>query len=139
MSENFENSEHLQPEITWRESATYIYDGVIEGKLNREDFIEFFTLAGEDMANPLHSRVMGKALAAFFKRNYPDLRDGESPGVFVRIKERGFIVVHKDNQIILLAADEIKENDEYFLISHESEADAKISAWERKEKYIELL
>jgi hypothetical protein len=139
MSENFEDRNHLEPELTWRDSATFIYDGVIEGKLNREDFIEFFSIAGEDLANPLHARVMGKALAAFFKRDYPNLRAGESPGVFIRIENRGFIVSHKDSQIVLSAANEIKEEDGSFLIAHESEADAKISAWESKEKYVQLL
>lgn len=128
---------HLDPELTWEDCATYVYGGVIEGKLGRNAFIEFFRLSGQEMSQPLHSRVMGKALGAFFRRDYPDLREGEFPGVLVCVSEKNYIVSHNNKQITIEVADDIKEEDCSFLIKHETEADARISAWESGERYVE--
>jgi len=65
---DFENSHHLEPEITWQDCATFIYDAVLDGKLNREDFIKFFILSGQEMSDPRHVRIFAKALGAFFQK-----------------------------------------------------------------------
>lgn len=137
---SFEDNIHLEPELTWKDCATYVYDAVMEGKLNREDFIKFFILSGQEMAEPRHSRIFVKALAAFFKRVYVDLKSGEKPGVFVIVDNKNYIVSNNGVEITIKEANNIENiPDNSFLISHESIADAQIAAWEKGEKYVEIL
>jgi hypothetical protein len=136
LADIFENSIHLKPEMTWEECATYIYDGVMDGKLNREDFIKFFLISGQEMSEPRHVRIFAKVIGAFFVRDYPELKSNEKPGIFVKVDGRGFVVTHNGKEIIIKEADYLKDmSDCSFLIEHETEADAKIAAWEKKEEY----
>jgi hypothetical protein len=132
------NSNHLEPELTWHDSATFIYDAVMGGKLNRDDFIKFFDLSGQEMSEPRHVRIFAKALGAFFKRDYTDLKSEEKPAVLVIVDNIKYLVSHNDQEITIGEAEDLKEvPDNSFIITHESKADGKIAAWERKEKYIE--
>jgi phosphatidylserine decarboxylase len=142
MEPSFEDSQHLDPELTWEESATFLYDGIMSGKLTREDFIKYFMLSGQEMSEPRHARIMGKALAVFFKCNYRDLPADEKPGIFIIIDGKNYVVSHNDKEITIEKADDIADcsvENGSFLISHETEADAKIAAWKNGEKYVERL
>jgi len=137
---DFENSHHLEPEITWQDCATFIYDAVLDGKLNREDFIKFFILSGQEMSDPRHVRIFAKALGAFFKRDYTDLKSEEKPAVLVIVNNKKYLVSHNNEEITINEANDLKDLSDYsFIITHETEADGKIAAWERKEKYIERI
>jgi hypothetical protein len=139
MAENFEDNIDLEPELTWENCATFIYDGVMDGKLNREDFIEFFKISGQEMSDPRHSRIFAKALGAFFKRDYQDLSDDEEPGIFVIVDGKKYIVSHNDIEITIGEAEDIEDiPDNSFLIMHATSADAKISAWKKKERYVDI-
>lgn len=140
MSETFESNIHLEPEMSWEDCATFIYDGVIDGKLNREDFIKLFVMSGQEMSEPRHARIFAKVIGAFFNRYYPDIRLDEKPGVFVIVDGSSFIVSCNDKEITIDKADDIKDAaDCTFLIIHDTEADAKIAAWENKERYVERI
>lgn len=137
---DFENANHLEPELTWQECATFIYDAVMEGKLNREDFIKFFILSGQEMAEPRHVRIFAKALGAFFKRYYTDLKSEEKPAILVIVDNKKYLVSHNEKEITINEADDLKYvPDNSFIITHETETDGKIAAWERKEKYVERI
>lgn len=136
---SFEDNINLNPELTWEDCATFVYDGIMDGKLNRDDFIKFFKISGQEMSEPRHTRIFAKALASFFKRDYPDLKSDEKPGIFVIVDDKKYIVSHEDKDVTIESAEDINEKDCSFLISYETEADAKIGAWKNKEKYVERL
>jgi hypothetical protein len=136
---SFEDNCHLDPEMTWEETATFLYDGIMDGKLTKEDFIKYFILSGQEMVEPLHARIMGKTLATFFKNNYQDFPADETPGILVIVDGKKYIVSHNEKEITIEKADDIPAEDGSFLISHETEADAKIAAWRNNEKYVERL
>lgn len=136
----FEDNIHLDPELTWEECAKYVYDGVMDGKLTREDFIEFFIISGQEFHEPRHTRIFAKALGAFFKRDYPDIKSDEKPGVLVKVDNNNFIVTPTEDEIVIQEANDLENvQDSSFLILHDTEADAQISAWENGEKYIERI
>jgi hypothetical protein len=136
----YENSNHLEPELTWENSATFIYDAVMEGKLNREDFIKYFILSGQEFCEPRNTRIFAKALAAFFKRDYTDLKSEEKPAVLVIVDNKKYLVSHNDKEITINEAQDFKDiPDNSFIITHEDETDGKIAAWERGEKFIERI
>lgn len=138
MDKEFENSVHLDPELTWSECAKYIYDGVMDGKLNREDFIKLFVLSGQEMSEPRNTRIFAKALAAFFKSDFTDLKSEETPCVFVIVDNKNYLVSHNGKEITICPADDLKNiPDNSFVILHETTADAKIAAWEKNERYVE--
>lgn len=136
----YENSNHLEPELTWENSATFIYDAVMEGKLNREDFIKYFILSGQEFCEPRHIRIFAKALAAFFKRDYTDLSSEEKPAVLVIVDNKRYLVSHNNKEITINEAQDLKElPDNSFIITHETETDGKIAAWEKGEKFIQVI
>lgn len=136
---DFENNCHLDPEMTWQDTATFLYDGIMDGKLTREDFIKYFILSGQEMSEPRHARIMGKALATFFKNHYQNLPADEIPGVLVIVDGKQYIVSHNEKEITIEEANDVNAKDGSFLIAHETEADAKIAAWKNKEKYVERI
>ena len=136
---DFEDCCHLDPEMTWEDSAAFLYDRITAGNLSREDFIKYFILSGQEMSEPRHTRIFAKALSAFFKSDYQDLPSDEKPGIFVIVDGKQYIVSHNDTEITIEEANDINAKDSSFLISHETEADAKIAAWRNKEKYVERI
>lgn len=137
---DFENSVHLDPDLTWKDASEAIYDGIKDGILSKEDILKFFELGISEMYEPRNLRIFVKALSSFFLHQYKDkLRDGENPGVIVEVDGKQWLVKQdlKQGQIIIEGPVKYDCPDITFVISYESEADAKISAWEKGEKYIE--
>jgi hypothetical protein len=139
---DFENSVHLDPEFTWENVSEAIYDGIIDGKLSKGDVKEFFMIAQRECYEPRNLRIFVKALSSFFLHRYKDvLKDGENPGVIVEVDGKQWIVQHRIKRGEITIDGPVKYDcpDRSFVISHESEADGKISAWEKGERYIEEL
>jgi hypothetical protein len=135
---NFDDSIHLDSELTWEDAAQAVYYGVKESKLSVEDLTEFFRLASSEAQAPRNTRILAKTLSTFFDKCYTELRDGEHPGVLVEIDNQKWTVERKGSNITVNGPVKMKDApDRSFFISHDSEADAKISAWERGEKFVQ--
>ena len=131
--EDFENSVHLDPDLTWKDAAESIYDAVKEGKLSKEDVLEFFYISMQEMSEPRINRIFAKALGAFFRHNF---KDKYTHGVLVEVDKKQWIVRAENGEIIAEGPVKYDCPDRTFLVLHDSEADAKIAAWESGEKFI---
>ena len=131
--EDFENSVHLDPDLTWKDAAEFFYDAIKEGNLSKEEVSEFFYISMQEMYEPRINRIFGKALGTFFKHNF---KDKHIHGVLVVVDKKQWIVRAENGQIIVDGPVKYDCPDKTFLVIHDSEADAKIAAWESGEKYI---
>jgi hypothetical protein len=136
----FENSVHLDPDLTWEDASEMIYEGIRDGKLTKEDIKEFFKIGSKECYEPRHLRIFVKALSSFFLHQYEGtLKNGEEPGVIVKVDGKQWLVQHRIKRGEITIDGPVKYDcpDRSFVISHESEADAKIDAWEKGERYAE--
>jgi hypothetical protein len=131
--EDFENRVHLDPELTWKDAAEGIYDAVKEGKCSKEDVLKFFEISAQEIYEPRINRIFAKVLGTFFQHSFTDKK---IHGVLVVVDGKQWIVRAENGEIISEGPVKYDCPDRSFLVLHESEADAKIDAWERGERYI---
>ena len=135
---DYENSVHLDPDLTWEDIGSAIYNGVKEGKLTEKDCIKFLQLGASENEAPRINRIFAKALGTFFKakeKTYP-LKDGETAGIFLKVDNKKWLVMYRGDDIVVESVN-YDAPDRSFVIRHASVADAKIAAWENNERYVQ--
>ena len=85
----FENSVHLDPDLTWKDAAELIYDAVKEGSFSKEDIVKFFEIGARETYEPRINRIFAKALGAFFQYNF---KDKYTHGILVVVDKKQWIV-----------------------------------------------
>ena len=62
---DFEDSVHLDPELTFEDVGRALFQGVKEGRLSEADVVEFIRLGQSETTEPRINRIFAKALATF--------------------------------------------------------------------------
>ena len=65
---DFESSVKLDPELTYKDMALMVYQGVQEGKLDQEDIIELMDVYAREIYEPRSVRILAKAVGFLLDR-----------------------------------------------------------------------
>ena len=136
--DELENHVHLDPEHTWDDLAGLIYSGVREGRLGLHDVKKIITIAHQEVHETKKERIISKALGSFFTNCYKDkIKEDENPAIIIKIDGKQYLVSTDFEKIRIFGPTNYSCPDMSFIIMHKTKADAKISAWEQCEEYIE--
>lgn len=135
---NFEDSPDLDPELTVENASDAIFEAIESGLLTKEDFKQFLRLSYEGLATPKKLKILSKAVGHLLEKGYKGkLRLDETPAVLVTEESKQYLVAYDFKKISISGPVDFDCKDGSLIIMHESEADAKIAAWERDEEFVE--
>jgi hypothetical protein len=129
---DFESSVKLDPELTYKDMALMVYQGVQEGKLDQEDIIELMDVYAREIYEPRSVRILAKAVGFLLDRK-------DKEGIFVEIDGKQWIVYIKDHKIVINGPTNYDAPDGNTVVIHNDEADGKIEAYLKGEKFIDEL
>lgn len=136
---NIEDHIHLDPELTIDDVSDAIFEAIADGLLLKEDFKTFLRISYKELGTPKKLRILSKAISELLKKGYKDkLRPEETPAILVREGNKQYLVAYDFNRVSISEPIDCDCPDNSLIIMHESEADAKIAAWERKEEFIDI-
>jgi hypothetical protein len=129
---NFENSVKLDPELTYRDMALMVYQGIQDGKLSQADTIELMDVHVREIYEPRSVRILAKAVGFLL-----DHKDKE--GIFVEVDGKQWIVSIEEHKIKINGPTSYNAPDGNTVTIHNDEADGKIEAYLKGEKFIDEL
>lgn len=127
---DFENSVHLDPELTYRDMALMVYQGINEGKLDQADVIKLMDVYARELYEPRPVRILAKAVGFL-------LQHKNNEGIFIEVDGKQWIVCIEGKEIKIKGPTRYDAPDGSTVTAHDDVADGKIEAFKRGEKFLE--
>lgn len=129
---DFEDSVRLDPELTYKDMALMVYQGIQEGKLDQADIIKLMDVYAREIYEPRPVRILAKAVGFLL-----DHKDKE--GIFVEVDGKQWLVSIEEHKIKINGPTNYDAPDGNIVKIHDDEADGKIEAYLKGEKFIDEL
>jgi len=115
---------------TWKDASEVIYQGIMDGKFSKGDYMKFMEISMDEIYDPRPVRILAKVIGILLERQ-------ENKGVIVEVDKKQWLVCIEKEQIKIKGPSRYDCPDGSRVTVHDTKSDAVTAAAILQEGYIE--